>query len=361
MFQHDTGAPGRALVTGCAGFIGSHLVDRLLRDGHEVIGIDCFTDYYDRELKEANLAEARRNPRFTLLELDLAEDPIEGLLDGVERVYHLAAQAGVRLSFGDGFATYVRQNVTATQRLLEEAVRHPVTKFVYASSSSVYGHISGAASEHGTPRAPVSPYGMTKVSTEEICGVYHRNSGVPVVGLRYFTAYGPRQRPDMAFCRFIENALDGKPIPVLGDGKQLRDFTYVDDVVEGTIAAGRHGHPGEVYNVGGGEPVQLAEVIDLLSELLEQPIAIDRRPAARGDARATCADGSKAADHLSFRPAVSLREGLARQVSAAIRRRKSDPLVLPPGTRDLPAVTSDAASPASPAAGGDTRVGLLAA
>jgi nucleoside-diphosphate-sugar epimerase len=259
----------RALVTGCAGFLGSHLSERLLADGYEVVGIDCFTDYYAREIKESNLADIREDPRFTLLERDLSSDPVDGILEGIDEVYHLAAQAGVRGSFGDSFELYVRNNVQATQRLLEQAARNPVKAFVYASSSSVYGNASVSPTPEDAPRQPISPYGMTKVATEDIADVYHRNHGVPTVGLRYFTAYGPRQRPDMAFNRFIRNALAGKPIAVLGDGMQVRDFTYVDDVIEGTRAASAHGIAGSVYNIGGGQPVRLLEAIELVEQLVE--------------------------------------------------------------------------------------------
>lgn len=308
-----TSSGGRALVTGCAGFIGSWLVERLLEEGREVVGVDCFTDYYSRELKEANLARARENGRFALHELDLSTDSLAGLLDGVEDVFHLAAQAGVRSSFGEGFERYVRWNVLATQRLLEEAAAKPVSSFVYASSSSVYGNALTAPTTEETPRQPVSPYGMTKVATEEIAGVYHRNHGVPVVGLRYFTAYGPRQRPDMAFLRFLSRALRDEPLEVYGDGRQVRDFTYVDDVVGGTMAAIR-GRPGAVYNIGGGEPVELNAVIAMLGTLLNREVRVEHQAATLGDARHTHADASLAARDFGWSPRTSLKEGLAAQL-----------------------------------------------
>jgi UDP-glucose 4-epimerase len=304
----------RALVTGCAGFLGSHLSERLLLDGYEVVGVDCFTDYYAREIKESNIARLREEPRFTLLEMDLSSDPVEGILEGVDEVYHLAAQAGVRGSFGDSFELYVRNNVQATQRLLEQAARNPVEAFVYASSSSVYGDATASPTPEDAPRQPISPYGMTKVATEDIAGVYHRNHGVPAVGLRYFTAYGPRQRPDMAFNRFIRSALAGKPIAILGDGMQVRDFTYVDDVVEGTCAASARGKAGSVYNIGGGQPVTLLETIGMLEQLLERRIVVEHRPAARGDVRRTGADATLADRQLGMTPSVALVEGLAAEV-----------------------------------------------
>src|SRR3954452_3485550 len=207
---------GRVLITGCAGFIGSHLSERLLADGTEVVGVDCFTDYYDRELKERNLQHVLGHHGFTFHNVDLSEDELDGMLDGVWTVIHLAGQPGVRLSFGDGFASYVRHNVLATQRLLEEAVRNPVERFAYASSSSVYGDAPAYPTRETSDRNPVSPYGMTKVATEEVAAVYHRNFDVPVVGLRFFTVYGPRQLPDMAFTRFLQRAVADEPLPLFG-------------------------------------------------------------------------------------------------------------------------------------------------
>jgi len=304
----------RALVTGCAGFLGSHLSERLLADGYEVVGIDCFTDYYAREIKESNVARLREEPKFTLLEMDLSSDSTEGLLEGIDEVYHLAAQAGVRGSFGDSFELYVRNNVQATQRLLEQAACNPVGAFVYASSSSVYGNATVCPTPEHAPRQPISPYGMTKVATEDIAGVYHRNHGVRTVGLRYFTAYGPRQRPDMAFNRFIRNAMAGTPISVLGDGMQIRDFTYVDDVVAGTRAAAARGQGGSVYNIGGGQPVTLLDAIEMIENLVERRIVVEHRPAARGDVRRTGADTTLASSELNITPSVTLAEGLAAEV-----------------------------------------------
>jgi UDP-glucose 4-epimerase len=304
----------RVLVTGCAGFLGSHLCERLVEAGSEVVGIDCFTDYYPRELKELNLAALRGHPRFTLLELDLSSASLKGLLEGVDVVYHLAAQAGVRGSFGETFATYLRNNVQATQRLLEAAANQQLPRFVYASSSSVYGNAERQPTPESIERQPVSPYGMTKVATEELAGVYGRTRGVDAVGLRYFTAYGPRQRPDMAFTRFLGDALDGKPLQVYGDGKQVRDFTYVDDIVSGTIAAAERGRPGAVYNLGGGAPVRLLDVIELLGELLEHPVAVEHHPKVLGDARMTSSSTALASADLGYAPKVDLASGVAAQL-----------------------------------------------
>lgn len=320
----------RVLVTGAAGFLGSHLCERLVSDGHEVVGVDCFTDFYARPLKERNLATLLEfGGSFAFHEVDLSVDPLEGLLDGIDDVFHLAAQAGVRGSFGETFGVYLRHNVRATQRLLEAVGAREVKRFVYASSSSVYGDAgAGGPTSETTVRSPVSPYGMTKCATEELAGVYARTRGVPAVGLRYFTAYGPRQRPDMAFNRFLRRALAGEPINILGDGRQVRDFTYVDDIVAGTVAA-LDGTPGSVYNLGGGSPVELLEVIGLIEQLLERPVRVEHRPAVAGEARVTSSDCARAREELGFVPATRLVDGLAAQLEwvqatsapAAVSRR----------------------------------------
>lgn len=316
-------AAPRVLVTGCAGFIGSHLSERLLELGHEVVGVDCFTDYYPRPLKEANLAKALKAPRFRFLELDLSTDSLDGLLDGVDTVYHLAAQAGVRASFGEGFAGYIRHNIRATQRLLEAAVVCPVRSFTYASSSSVYGNADSYPTTESTERRPVSPYGMTKVATEELAAVYLRNFEVPVVGLRYFTVYGPRQRPDMAFTRFLGRVLDDEPVTVFGDGRQVRDFTYVGDIVEGTIAASRRGTHGVAYNIGGGSPLQLREALALIEEVVGRPVRVQRSDAMVGDARRTGCDGWLAVRDFGFAASTGLREGLTHHLSWLQETRES--------------------------------------
>lgn len=311
----------RALVTGCAGFLGSHLSEKLLAGGLEVIGVDCFSDFYPRELKQLNISRIAGDPGFDLQERDVAGDPLDDLVERTDIVFHLAAQAGVRGSFGEGFEAYLRNNVRGTQRLLEAAVRNPVEKFVYASSSSVYGNAVSYPTSETTMRAPVSPYGMTKCATEDLAAVYERNHGIHTVGLRYFTAYGPRQRPDMAFARFIAAGLQGTPITILGDGLQVRDFTYVGDVVEGTELAGEHGRSGAVYNIGGGTPVTLLAAVQILEERLERPIAVEHQETARGDARQTSADTTLAREELGFSPSVSLEEGLERQLAWMTERQ----------------------------------------
>lgn len=305
-----------ALVTGCAGFLGSHLCEALLARGHDVVGVDCFTDYYPRALKEANVAAMRCLPGFRLVETDLAVAPLERLLDGVEVVFHLAAQPGVRTSFGDGFGAYVRHNVEATQRLLAAAAGRDLTAFVYASSSSVYGDQEIYPVREDAPVRPVSPYGATKVITEQLANAFWRSQGVPVVGMRYFTVYGPRQRPDMAFSRFLAGALAGRALRIFGNGRQVREFTYVADVVRATVAAAEHGERGSVYNVGGGQPVTLLDAIDILQELLGRPVAQTFLEAAPGDPRRTEADVSRAARDLGYRPLTPLTVGLAAQLDA---------------------------------------------
>jgi UDP-glucose 4-epimerase len=308
--------PYTTLVTGCAGFLGSQLCEALLERGHDVVGVDCFTDYYPRALKEANVAGIRRVPRFQLVEADLTVGPLDRLLDGVDVVFHLAAQPGVRASFGDGFGAYVRHNVEATQRLLAAAAGRELSAFVYASSSSVYGDQEIYPVREDAPVRPMSPYGATKVITEQLANAFWRSQGVPVVGMRYFTVYGPRQRPDMAFSRFLAGALAGRALRVFGDGRQVREFTYVADVVSATIAAAERGERGSVYNVGGGQPVALLDVIDLLEGLLGRPLPLEYVDARRGDPRRTDADVTRAARDLGYRPATTLAQGLARQIES---------------------------------------------
>jgi len=251
----------KAVVTGVAGFIGSHLVESLLDDGHDVLGIDCFVDHYPRVIKERNLARARDHRAFRFVEGRLQDQDLAALLGGAEQVFHLAAQAGVRASWGRDFSLYTDHNVLATQRLLEAAVAAGKPRLVYASSSSVYGDSPTLPLREDSHCHPVSPYGVTKLAAEHLGQLYHKSHALPVVSLRYFTVYGPRQRPDMAFHRFLAAAREGTPIHLYGDGEQTRDFTYVLDIVAATRAAAVSGRPGAVYNVGGGERVSLNQVL----------------------------------------------------------------------------------------------------
>jgi nucleoside-diphosphate-sugar epimerase len=303
----------RVVVTGVAGFIGSHLAERLLADGHELLGVDCFTDYYPRELKERNLLALRAHERFRLVEERLQDAELVRLLEGASHVYHLAAQAGVRASWGSEFTHYTEHNVLATQRLLEAALAAGRPRIVYASSSSVYGDAPSLPLREDGPCQPVSPYGVTKLAAEHLCTLYHRNHGLATVSLRFFTVYGPRQRPDMAFNRFLRAARDRTPISVFGDGKQTRDFTYVDDIVTAVRQAALSGRPGCVYNVGGGERVALNEVLSLVETVTGQRLEIQRQEPQKGDMRDTFADTSAARRDLGFRSSVGLAEGLARE------------------------------------------------
>ena len=303
----------KALITGTAGFIGSHLSSALLDRGFEVVGLDCFTDYYPREIKAANLAHNDGRPGFTFVEGALQTIALEPLLEGVTHVFHLAAQAGVRRSWGDEFRVYTSHNVDATQRLLEAVKGRPLHRFVYASSSSVYGDIAAIPMREDQYLQPVSPYGVTKLAAEHLCHLYFANYGVPSVSLRYFTVYGPRQRPDMAFNKFIRAALTGQPITMFGDGRQTRDFTYVADAVAATMAAGDRGRPGAVYNIGGGSRVSMLEILDLLRKVTGRTLDVRQEPAQKGDMRDTFADTTRARADLGFAPSHTLESGLAAE------------------------------------------------
>ena len=300
----------KALVTGAAGFIGSHLAAALLDRGADVVGVDSFTDYYPRSLKERNLEEHRRRSGFRFVEAALQEADLPSLLDGASHVFHLAAQAGVRKSWGRDFRTYTDNNVEATQKLLEACVGRPLQRFVHASSSSVYGDRAPIPMKEDALPQPVSPYGVTKMAAEQLGYLYHVNYGVPAVAMRYFTVYGPRQRPDMAFNRFIRAALDDKPITLYGDGEQTRDFTFVADAVTATIAAGSRGVPGTAYNIGGGARVSMNQVLQIIERIHGRPLKVNREEAQKGDMRDTYADTSLARRDLGFAPTVSLEEGI---------------------------------------------------
>ena len=303
----------KALVTGAAGFIGSRLAAALVERGADVIGVDCFTDYYPRPFKEQNVAALAGRRQFRLVEAALQTADLSALLDGVTHVFHLAAQAGVRKSWGRDFATYTSHNIEATQRLLETARDRPLTRFVYASSSSVYGdEVAIPMREDAVPR-PVSPYGVTKLAAEHLCGLYHINYGVPAVSLRYFTVYGPGQRPDMGFHRFLRAAHLGEAITLYGDGEQTRDFTFVDDAVAATMAAGDQGRPGGVYNIGGGSRVSINHVLGLVERITGRRLDVRREPDQKGDMRDTFADTTRARTELGFSPSRSLESGLSAE------------------------------------------------
>ncbi len=302
------------VVTGAAGFIGSHLCERLLDDGYAVRGVDCFTDYYSPRRKRLHLAAAVGREGFTLLEEDLARCDVGRLVEGASAVYHLAAQAGVRRSWGAEFTHYLESNILATQRLLEALKDRGGVKLVYSSSSSVYGDTKELPMREDHPVAPVSPYGATKLSAEQLCELYRVNFDVEYVALRYFTVYGPRQRPDMAFSRFITAALEGGAIEIYGDGRQTRDFTHVSDAVEANIAACAYGGPERIFNIGGGSRASVLEVVKIIEEEAGGTVRIDFKERARGDVRDTWADTTRAARELGFRPRTGLRDGVRSEV-----------------------------------------------
>jgi nucleoside-diphosphate-sugar epimerase len=302
----------KCLVTGAAGFIGSHLCERLLQDGHTVVGLDCFIPYYPRTLKAANLVEVQKHPAFSFLPLDLRSDPLPDACRDVEAVFHLAAMPGLTRSWTD-FDLYESCNVTATQRLLE-AVRQTggLRRFICISTSSVYGRFGSG--DETMPTRPISPYGVTKLAAENLCRAYAEEQGLPLVVLRYFSVYGPRQRPDMGYMRFIQALLAGQPVVVYGDGQQVRGNTYISDCVAATVAA-LEAAPHEIYNVGGGETASVWDILHRLEKVIGCTAQIRREPARAGDQRYTLADTSRLQRHLGWQPRVGLDEGLARQVA----------------------------------------------
>jgi UDP-glucose 4-epimerase len=309
----------KALVTGCAGFIGSHLTESLLGDDWQVVGIDCFNDNYGRRQKLHNLERAREWDNFDFVPIDLARGDLHEFVADCDTVFHLAAEPGVRSSWGSRFETYVRNNLIATQHLLEAARAVPETRFVYASSSSIYGDAETLPTPEDAVPRPLSPYGATKLAGEHMCELYHKNFGVGTVSLRYFSVYGPRQRPDMAFNIFCRHALAGRPLTVFGDGKQTRDFTYVGDVVAATRrAAEAAGVEGEVFNVGGGGQISLNRAIDLIGELAGRPLTVNRTGSEHGDVRDTGADVRRMRARLGFEPQMAFEDGLRAEFAWAV-------------------------------------------
>jgi UDP-glucuronate 4-epimerase len=314
----------RYVVTGCAGFIGSHLTELLLARGDEVVGVDSFSDYYARADKEANLASARPDPRFRLVAADLAEVDVAPLLDGAAGVFHLAAQPGVRSSWGDSFAIYLKDNILATQRLFEAAVQRDV-RVVMASTSSIYGNAEAYPTREDAVPQPVSPYGVTKVACERLASVYAGSFGLDVVSMRYFTVYGPRQRPDMAFTRLLTALIDGEAFPMYGSGEQSRDFTFVDDAVDATARAMASGVSGRIYNVGGGSEASMNAIVRLCEEVSGERLEVRNEEVAAGDVRRTAADTTQIRTDLGWAPRTSLREGLGAQL-AWLRERRAAPV-----------------------------------
>lgn len=305
------------IITGVAGFVGSSLAERLLAEGHTVVGIDSFALYYGRDIKEHNLTHLRGQPGFTFIEGDLNALDLATMLADAEVIFHQAAQAGVLASWGQTFQSYIDANIAATQRLLE-ATRHlpALRRFAYASSSSVYGNTPDLPARETGQTTPVSPYGVTKLAGEHLCRLYAANFGVPTVSLRYFTVYGPRQRPDMGIHKFIRATLTGQPITIYGDGTQTRDFTYISDIVEANLAAAeRDLAPGVVYNIGGGSRISVNALVALIQELAGQTTTIQHIEKQAGDAEHTAADLTAAQRDLGFAPQVEHRTGLAAQIA----------------------------------------------
>jgi UDP-glucuronate 4-epimerase len=305
-----------ALVTGCAGFIGSHLTEALLDTGHSVVGIDCFNDNYGRAQKLTNLRHVREWTSFQFVPIDLSRGELDEFVCDADVVLHLAAEPGVRSSWGGRYERYVQNNILATQHILQAARARTDLRIVFASSSSVYGSTRSAApSSESSPTRPISPYGQTKLSAEQLCGLYREELGMDIVCLRYFTVYGPRQRPDMAFHRFLAAALRSEPIEVFGDGEQTRDFTFVNDIVAGTLAAAlTPSVPAETINIGGGSPTSLNGALRIIEELVGRPLEVHHAPREHGDVRDTAADTMLARELLSFAPRTGLADGLAAEL-----------------------------------------------
>lgn len=303
----------KVLITGVAGFIGSHLAKKLLQQGCYVFGIDSFTDYYPRYIKEDNISEFINHTNFSFLEGSINKMLLKPILQKIDFVFHLAAQAGVRSSWDRNFFVYTSNNINATQHILEECKDTKIKKFIFASSSSVYGEAKKLPMKENHKLSPISPYGLTKVVGEQLCSLYYKTYKIPVVSLRYFTAFGPKQRPDMAFYKFMQSLKLNKPIIIYGDGKQTRDFTYIDDVVSATISAAYYGKIGQVYNVGGGCRNKLIDVINMLEEITGIKAEIEFIEAQKGDVKDTYADIEKAKKDLKYSPTVGIKEGLIKQ------------------------------------------------
>lgn len=301
------------LVTGAAGFIASHLCRRLLKEGFEVVGIDSFTDFYPKWMKEKNINPLINEKNFKFITGDLNDLDLKKILKKTDYVFHHAAQAGVRTSWGENFSTYLRNNIEATQNLLEAVKDCHLKKLIYASSSSVYGYCPELPMSETSPLYPFSPYGVTKLAAEHLCFLYHKNYGVPSVSLRFFTVYGPGQRPDMAFHKFFKAIAEDKQISIYGDGKQTRDFTYIDDIIEANFASLEKGKVGEIYNIGGGTRKKLEDIFLLLENICQKKIRKIRKEKQKGDMLHTFANIEKAQKDLNYSPQTRLRDGLKEE------------------------------------------------
>lgn len=301
------------IVSGCAGFIGSHLCEYLINLGHKVSGIDSFSDFYPRKYKEKNIEGLLKNPLFDFIEKDMLELELEEIFENTDAIFHLAAQPGVRTSWGKNFNYYIKDNIILTQRILEALKGFKGKRLIFGSSSSVYGDSKTLPFKENGPLSPISPYGVTKLACENLCLLYQKNFGIDLVILRYFTVYGQRQRPDMAFHRFFYSILEGKEIEIFGDGNQTRDFTYVDDIVRATFSAWQRGVSGEIYNIGGGESISLLNLLKIMEKVTGEKVKVLFKEREKGDAPHTWADYSKAKKDLEYTPSVKLEEGLKKQ------------------------------------------------
>jgi nucleoside-diphosphate-sugar epimerase len=313
--RHDETARRRYVITGCAGFIGSHLAEALLAAGSSVVGIDCFTDYYSRRLKEDNLARLARDKRFSFLKLDLVDDPLVEAFDGADGIFHFAAQPGVRGSFGPSFDIYSRNNIVATQRVLDAAADGGL-RVVIASSSSVYGNADMYPTPEDSPLRPLSPYGVTKLAAEQLAQAYAACREADFVALRLFTVYGPGQRPEMAFAQLADAVENGRSFALHGSGQQSRDFTYVEDAARAAVLAMDRAPSGRIYNVGGGTEASLLDVVETCERLSGRTIELVRLPTVRADARRTVADTGRIREEIGWSPLVGLEEGIGRQLAA---------------------------------------------
>lgn len=303
----------KCFVTGVAGFIGSSVAERLINDGHSVIGVDCFTDYYSIEQKKANIKNLLKSNSFHFLDADLSTLDLKQHLQDVDYIFHYAAQPGVRDGFGKNFNLYMKNNIMVLKQMLDAAKELPVRKFVFASSSSVYGQQSPLPIKEDIPLKPLSLYGASKLHCESMCDIYHQTFGMPIISLRFFSVYGPKQRPDMAFHKFIKAAVNGDKITINGDGTQSRDFTYINDIVDANILAMQSDVSGEAFNVGNGNTVSIKEAIRIIEQAADQKLEIEYNQQAPGDVDYTLADNSKAKNLLGYAPKWNLADGLATE------------------------------------------------
>ena len=303
-----------ALITGVAGFIGSSLAEKLLKDNFKVIGIDSFTNYYSPHIKEKNIENCLKHSNFSFIHQDLDTLDLSTIFENTEYVFHLSAQPGARASWGKEFTTYVKNNISVTQKILESLKNNTtLKKFIFASSSSVYGNQSSKMNEETSLTRPVSPYGVTKLAAENLANLYFKNYGVPTISLRYFTVYGPKQRPDMAFTRFFYSIIKEQKLTIFGNGEQTRDFTYVDDVVKATVNAATSNSVGEILNIGGGSVFSIVQIIEFMKEITGKELEIDFKKEQKGDVKHTSADISKSEKLIDYKPSIDIKYGLTQQ------------------------------------------------